>query len=241
MTRLGIVVATHPEDHSVDLVMSNGERLVGVQVQTSNGSTRSGTTDLPAVPEKKDKWDITKPTGQEMKAIVTMIEGRLPVVTGFLYPQINQMLLKDPKARLTRHQSDVYSYTDGDGNSEWVHPSGAYVRVGETPDHVDLTKKNADESLALDRNTARKPFVRVHVPGAFTLTMSPQGQVTFNVEQGASIQFGGDVSIKAPKITLDTPLVSVPDGDVVAKGVSLTEHLHGGVVRGGSLTDKPER
>jgi porphobilinogen synthase len=42
----GIVVAVHPEDHSVDVVLSDGRRLTGVQVSTPNGSTRSGTSDM---------------------------------------------------------------------------------------------------------------------------------------------------------------------------------------------------
>lgn len=90
--RRGIVVAVHPADHSVDLVMSdNGARLIGVQVMTSNGSTRSGSVDLPDVIEKTNKWDVSKPTGQDMIAMVDTMRGQ-PVVTGFLYPQVNQML-----------------------------------------------------------------------------------------------------------------------------------------------------
>ena len=98
--RKGIVVEVHPEDHSVDIVMSDdASRLVGVQVITGNGSTRSGTSDLPEIPKRKDKWDISTPTGQDMHAIVGFF-GRHPVVLGFIYPQVNQMLHKDPQLRI---------------------------------------------------------------------------------------------------------------------------------------------
>lgn len=211
--RQGIVVATHPEDHSVDLVMvDNGERLVGVQVMTPSGSTRSGTIDLPDVPEKKDKWDITKRTGQDMIAVVDYI-GRNPVVSGFLYPQINQVLQKDPKMRYGRHQSDVEWSIDGEGNIQLNHPGGAYVRIGETPDKVDTAGKNADANAKPDRNTGRKVNVRIGLAGnAVELTMTPDGHVTFKLEQDFTIEAGGKGMFKAPGgITLDTPLVHCTD------------------------------
>src|SRR5574343_844789 len=97
MARKGIVVDTHPEDNSVDLVMlDDGARLVGVKVMAFGASTRTGTIDLPEIPEKKDKWDITKPTGQEVEADVGCI-GRQPYVAGFFFPPKNQMLWKDKK------------------------------------------------------------------------------------------------------------------------------------------------
>lgn len=227
----GIVVAVHPEDHSVDLVLSDGRRIVGAQVATPNGSTRSGTFDMPAVPEKGNKWDITKPTGQDQTALVGWVGG-IPVVVGYLYPQVSQMTFNDPKARVTRHQSDVMSMVDGDGNMQMTHPSGAYVRMGETADAVDLSAKNTDANLSTDRNAGRKLFVRVCVPGAFDLKITPEGQLTLTLEQGAVID--------APDgITLNTPLVHVPNGDVVASGISLVNHVHDGVQRGPAETNPP--
>lgn len=198
MMRTGIVVATHPEDHSVDLVMvDNGERLIGVQVATPGGSTRSGTVDLPAVPEKQDKWDITRETGQDMKALVGFVRGQ-PVVAGFLYPQINQMLSRDPKLRYSRHQSDVEWMIDGDGNIQLNHPGGAYIRIGETPDKVDTAGKNADGNAKADRNTGRKVNVRVGLAGnTVVLTMTPDGAVTFKLEQDFNIEAEGDIAMKA--------------------------------------------
>lgn len=220
--RQGVVVATHPEDNSVDLVMvDDGARLVGVQVQTSSGSTRSGTVNLPAVPEKKNKWDITERTDQEMIALVDYV-GRQPVVTGFLYPQINQMLQKDPKMLYSRHQSDVEYLIDGDGNIQLNHPGGAYIRIGETPDKVDTAGKNADGNSKIDRNTGRKVDIRVSLAGnAVKLTMTKDGKVTLEMDSDLGIQVGGKADItvqgdtsvtsagaatvKAPTVTLDAP------------------------------------
>lgn len=228
----GIVVAVHPEDHSVDVVLSDGRRLTGVQVTTPNGSTRSGTFDMPAVPDKGgDKWDISKPTGQDQIALVGWVDG-IPVAVGYLFPQISQMTFADPKMRVTRHQSDVITMVDGDGNMQMSHPSGAFVRMGETEDAVDLAAKNVDASLASDRNTGRKLFTRVVVPGAFDLKISPEGELTLTLAKGAVID--------APEgITLNTPLVNVPNGDVVASGISLVHHVHEGVMSGPALTGPP--
>lgn len=154
----GIVVATHPEDHSVDLVMSDGRRMVGVQVMTSNGSSRSGVFDMPAVPVKKDKWDISKETGQDQIAIVDFVDG-LPVVVGFLFPQVSQMTLDDPKTRMTRHQSDVIEMLDGNGNYQYMHPAGAAVIIGESVMRPIIANKNTDKNLKVDKNLNR----RVHI------------------------------------------------------------------------------
>lgn len=228
----GIVVATHPSDHSVDLVLSDGRRLTGVQVLTPNGSARSGVFDMPAVPDKPgDKWDISKPNGQDQIAIVDFV-GDVPVVVGFTFPQVSQMTFNDPKLRVTRHQSDVMTAIDGDGNVQFTHPSGAFVRMGETADAVDMAAKNSDASLATDRNAGRNLFVRVVVPGSFDLKITPDGELTLTLAQGAVIDAPGG-------ITLNTPLVNVPDGDVVASGISLVHHIHGGVFSGLSNTTQP--
>ena len=196
--RQGVVVATHPKDHAVDLVMvDTGERLVGVQVATPNGSARSGGVDLPDVPEKKDKWDITRETGQDMKALVDFVRG-YPVVTGFLYPQVNQVLQKDPKMMYRRHQSDVEWMVDGEGNIQLNHPGGAYIRLGETPDKVDTAGKNADGNAKIDRNTGRKVNVRIGLAGnAVVVTMTPDGAVTFALETDFTIEAKGSIAMKA--------------------------------------------
>lgn len=196
MMKRGIVVATHPGDHSVDLVLTDtGQRLVGVQVLSPNGSTRSGTVDMPAVPERSNKWDITQETGQDIHAVVGFI-GSMPVVTGFIYPQISQMTFDDPKLRVQRHQSDVYSTIDGDGNIQLRHPSGFYLRIGETPDFS--APVNADKSLAIDRNTSRNVYLRLELAGNVAkLTMTPQGECTLELDQSFNLLAKEDIKFKA--------------------------------------------
>ena len=213
--RKGIVVAAHPNDHSVDLVMSDdGSRIPGVPVMAHSASARTGGVDMPDVPTANgaDKWDITKRTGQDMEAVVAFF-GRNPVVIGFLYPQVSQMTFDDPKRKFVRHQSDVYHTIDGDGNMELYHPSGAYVRIAESLDHEDLEKKNTDKSMQLDRNKDKKVGMRVSLGG-----------VTFDIKDGV-------VKITATKVEVS--------GDVIAGGVSLKTHNHSGVKAGAETSGPP--
>lgn len=255
--RIGIVVATHPEDHSVDLVMAdNGDRLSGVQVLSGSASARSGTVDMPDVPASANKWDIRKTNGQDMKAIVGFVD-RNPVVVGFLYPQINQVLSKDPKLRYSRHQSDVEWSIDGEGNIQLSHPGGAYVRIGEAPDKVSTAGQNADANSAADRNTGRQVNVRIGLAGnTVVVTLAPSGNVTIKLDNDFTIDAGGSALLKAPGgITLETPLTHCTgaltvDGALTYTGgmtgsggggasavISGSVQVSGNITAGGVITD----
>lgn len=226
--RVGIVVATHPEDSSVDLVMADdGARLVGVQVLSTSASARSGTVDLPEVPSDGDRWDIRRTNGQDQKALVAFA-GHTPVVVGFLFPQINQMTMADPKTRLFRHQSDVVSVIDGNGNIDLRHPSGFAIRIGETPDHLDPAGMNADGNLAVDRNTGRQAYMRISTAGnTAVITVTPGGAVKIESQQTVDIDAQGAVTVKTPvSVTHDTPNTYCTGNLVVAK--SLTMGAEGG-------------
>ena len=219
--RIGIVVETHHKDHSVDLVMADdGSRLVGVQVLTSNGSKRSGSVDMPEVKPVGDKWNITKEHGQDMKAIVAFV-GPHPVVVGFLFPQVNQMLLKDPKIQRYRHQSDVETLIDGDGNVQVTHPCGTYIRIGEDPQPDKLVGKFVDKSKT-DRNLARQVHVRIGMAGGTAvLTIAPNGAVSLTTQSTVDVEAAGAVRVTAPSVTLDTPLTTCTGSLVVQGATSL--------------------
>ena len=257
MFRKAIVVDTHPEDHSVDLVMvDDGARLTGVPVLGLGASARSGHVDMPEVPKKgTNKWDITQRNGQDMEAVVGFFGKSNPVVVGFVYPQISQMTFKDSKRRFNRHQSDVYHTIDGNGNMELFHPSGTFVRIAETPGHENLERRNFDENMALDRNKNRRVHIHIEMAGAkAVLNISTDGAVSLSgqsasisVEQNISmtaggtmsLQSGGNMTLKAPAIIGDTPNLNVPSGDVHASQVSLVHHKNTGVMAGPALSGPP--
>jgi len=114
--------------------------------------------------------------------------GTHPVVIGFLYPQVSQMTFDDPKRRFSRHQSDVYSTIDGDGNMELYHPSGTYVRIAESPEHEDLFSKNTDENLDIDRNTSRRVHFHLEMAGnTASVDISPDGKVVVRANQNVEV------------------------------------------------------
>lgn len=196
MMRRGIVVEVHPQDHSVDLVMADdGSRLVGVQVLTPNGSTRTGTVDLPQIPPRSDKWDVSKQTGQDMLAMVGYF-GQNPVVIGFLYPQVNQMTHDDPKLKMVRHQSDVITTVDGEGNIQLAHPSGLFLKIGDSANKIEYAAQNSDANSAVDRNTGTAPYVRLYMKdGKAVLTIAPSGAVTLTTESTVDVEAVGDISV----------------------------------------------
>lgn len=89
---------------------------------------------------------------------------------------------------------------------------------------------------ALERYDAKKEEYSQSISG--TMDIKPTERWTLNV--GAStveVNKDGSVSITAPNgVTIDTPQVTVT-GDVVAGGVSLQKHTHGG--DSGGTTTKP--
>lgn len=69
--------------------------------------------------------------------------------------------------------------------------------------------------------------------------------IVVNTPQTLTATCGGDVTIKAPKITLDAPDIYATgnihaSGDVKACNISLNSHTHSGVESGGSSTGGPQ-
>jgi len=240
--RKAIVVDTHPEDNSVDLVMcDDGACLVGIPVLAQNASTRTGVVDLSAVPNKKDgdaKWDISKRTGQDMEAVVCDVGGGGFVVVGFLFPQISQQTFADERRRFSRHQSDVYHTITGDGDIELFHPSGAYARIAQSTAHEDLEGQNFDKNLKLDRNTDRKVSIYAQSSdGASSVLISSDGSITINASAGVTIKAPSGIECITPVVHVTGDVVA--DGDVLAGQVSLRGHVHTGVKAGSDLSGPP--
>lgn len=193
--RLGIVVDTHPDDNAVDLYMTdNGERIIGVKVMSGSASARTGSIDLPEVTAKSNKWDMTAADEQEVRAVVGYI-GRTPVVQGFILPPKNQITITDKRTKYSRHQSDVQFSIDGDGNTQIAHPSGAFIRIGETP---ELAQVATAQSSNVDRNTDRKVFVRVGLAdNAVIITLTPDGDMQVKLQRDMSVEAGGSINLRA--------------------------------------------
>lgn len=254
---LARVAAVHHEDHSVDLVMvDGGARYTGAQVLTSTASSNSGVFDMPT-PTTGDKWSLAENRANEVLAVCAMLGGAgVPVVLGFLFPQVNGMLFEAGR-RVMRHGSDVYTSIDGAGNIELAHPNGTYLRIGTSPDHEDLSGADYDGNWSITKNTGAATHLQVvvkaggaqkakiHVDPDGNLTIEHTGNLVVNTDGTANINVDGATTLNTPTTTI-TGDVTI-QGSLAVTGASLTHkgknvgdtHRHSGVAAGGANTGIP--
>lgn len=247
--RLARVVAMHPEDHSIDLVMvDDGSRLAGIQVLTSSASSNSGVSDMPtpSTPASGDKWSLAERTDCDMIAVVGFF-GLQPMVLGFLYPQVSQMLFKEPNRRMMRHASDVYSTIDGAGNTEFYHPSGAFIRIGTSPAHEDLTGKDVDGKWKISKNTGSQVHIHVEQAGGkASLDIAPDGAIVVDTLSTLTARATGAVSVTtdstltadvAGAATVNAPAGTTFNGPVTINGpLTWTQGMSGSGGSGAAIT-----
>lgn len=198
--RLAHVVATHPEDNSVDVVLvDDGSRYAGVQCLAAHAAGNSGVSNMPDVtPAGSGKWDATAAGPDRMIAVVGFLHQTAPVVVGFLFPQANSMLFADRNRKVERHVSDVYTSTDGAGNFELSHPSGTYLRIGTDPAHEDLTGKDFDAAWKITKNTGKRVFVHLSVRNGGAevarLSLTPDGDLEAQCDRDATVTVGRNLT-----------------------------------------------
>lgn len=205
---LGRVVGVHPEDNSVDIVLvSNGSRIAGVQVLSGSASSISGLTDIQEPAAGGEYWDNTQARAHDTFAAVGFFGGR-PVVVGFLFPQVSEVLFKRKNFRVDRHASDWYQTVDDAGNVEWAHPSGSFLRIAENPEHEVLDGQDFDGKWALKRNLERAPWLSFMLQNStrqevMRLRVSPDGDVILahdrdlltSTGRNASVQITGNAQV----------------------------------------------
>lgn len=252
--RKGRVVARHPEDHSVDIVLyEDGARLAGVQVLCDVAGSDTGFSGmpLPGVPPSGNIWSLAEKTVREVQAVVGYLGPGLPVCLGFLFPQINGMTFKDGRW-VWKHESGAYTTFAADGSIEQYHPSGSYFRIG-TGGHANMAGQDADGRFAT-RNDAPAPTVTLSVGSGggsplASLTVSPTGGVTVSAAQAVAITSAVSVDITAPANTIHGPLhvtgtlqvdgAITTNGDMTAGGKSYLGHEHTEHGTGGGVTGPP--
>lgn len=196
MLTLARVLDVHPESHAVDLEMlQDGRRLSGVQVLSLSAGGDFGLSGLTG-PIEGDQW-----RGRIMAAVGFL--DKVPVVVGFLYPQVSQMLFEDKQRAVARHQSDVYATVDGSGNTEVVHPAGAHIVISEAAAPANLDGRDYDKVWKRRRNTARKPWIVAAIPGQARVALSPDGDVEVWAKRRVSITAGEHIRLSAPRIDLN--------------------------------------
>ena len=219
--RFGIVVAAHPEDHSVDVVMTDDySRIAGIQVMSPDGGKTCGTANLlvPVPRAGEDKWSLAKRGDDNTKAVIEF-SGSMPIVMGFLFPQIGQMSFAEKNRKIERHSSDVYSTITAAGDYELAFPNGTFLRIGASPDHEDLTAKDVDKNWAIKKNTGAATHLRLVLGngGAVKadLHIDPTGNVTGTFQGACNLTFIGDAVVNAPNATVNTGVATINAGEKV--------------------------
>lgn len=222
----GKVVAIHPEDHSVDVVLfESGARLAGVQVISQSASTNTGMAGL-ATPgtSSSNAWDASSTSGRQVHAVIGYM-GAEPFVAGFLFPQVCEMTFPDADRFVQRHPSDFYHTVDAKGNAEWYHPSGTYLRMGTSPAHEDLTGKDFDKKWKIAKNTGAAPHVQLVVANGgaakCTVNIDPAGKVTVTSVDSGKFVFPAGMEFDTPLATFTKDVKVIgnikADGDITDK------------------------
>ncbi len=240
--RYGIVVEAHPQDHSVDLIMTDDySRLAGVQVLSYSGGPDVGTADLfcPELKQGDDKWSMARRTALDLKAAVLFPDVGMPSVIGFIFPQVGQMTFADLNRRIQRHSSDVYETIDSAGNWERAFPNGGFIRYGTTPDHEDLTGKDFDKKWAIKKNTGAATHLRVVLGNAgavkFDFHTDPDGNVAVTAQGTCTINIVGDTVVNTPNATLNTEVATVNASSKVELATPLVHCTENLTVDGAAL------
>lgn len=232
------VVAIHPESHSVDVVvLRTGARLAAVPVLAGMASGQTGLSDL-HLPDAAKGFDSDN-TGKRDIVAVLAYYREAPFVVGFLFPQVAECLFKRDDFRVSRHASDVYTTVDAAGNIEIAHPSGAFVRIAESPAHENLTGQDYDKVWKIARNTGRAVHIHIEQAGGVaSINIAPSGAVTVNTTSSVAVVATGPASVaSSASIALTAPAIALTGvttiggtlavtGDVTAGGKSLMNHTH---------------
>lgn len=247
--RLARVVDTHPEDHSIDVVMlDDNSRFVGVQVLAMGATTNTGRVALPRPTQTSNKWGQSERTDRDAIAVCAMLAGATNMVClGFLYPQVNGMLFERQNFAVDRHPSDWYTAIDNDANVEMYHPSGTYLRIAETAAHENLVGQDFDKKWKIEKNTSKSVHVHLTVAAAgvvkATVNIDPAGNIDIehvgdlstHTEGNASITIDGDAEVTIGgtadiNVTGHTDLTT-PDLDITCPSTTFS----GAVTIGGNL------
>lgn len=220
--KLAKVVAVHASSNKVDLLfMDDNRRVPGVKVMSHDASSSSGRVGLPTPDAQASDDPYLAPaiSSRDLIACVAFYDG-LPVVQGFLHPEVSEMFFPDPDRMMERTPSDFYHTVDGKGNAEWFHPSGAYIRMGTDPAHEDLTGKDYNQSFNAKRNADQKihfhiaqaggkasididPDGNVVITHGGNMTIQTSGTSTIHSDGDMNLSSGSHINLSAPRIDLN--------------------------------------
>lgn len=201
------VIDIHPEKGTVDLRFARGQRVFGVKVLSREAGTQGGIAYLQSIThssparDNQGSLDGFEDDGHHScYALVTFIEGAysLPVVLGYIWPPVTQMLFKEKGLKIERHsESNIYQLWDKEGNYELVSPDGSYLHLGPAgSSHRDLSKTDMQKSWSIPL-TDPGVFEIVHASGS-SLSLGTEGVSSSSSLGGTSLQVTGTPDAPLP-------------------------------------------
>lgn len=236
--RLAKVTYVHPEGQKMEVIfLDNGDYGRDVQLMTPYGGTDFGFTSGLPQPEEEghEENKITDPDRRDIIAVVAMAQGCY-IALGFLYPQITHMAFNkatDKNRLVERHTSDVYRTINNYGDTETIHPSNAFIRIGEGFDVDDLENNDFDKRWLISKNKHRDVVISIvnsknadSGRGTFVV-LHNDGSVTINAPRG--LQVNGKVNVTS---SLDAKAVNSKTGasGSFTSGDSQTIFVRNGVI-----------
>lgn len=193
--RQAVVVATHPERRTVDLVYADTAMPVAEVPIAGWVSSDGGHWHLPSVPKPKGIATQGSPpdSGRQLIALVDQVGGRA-IVTGFMTPPSTQMAFTQDDREVHRHSSGAYTTVAPDGSIETYHPSGAYFRIG-AGSHENL-QGISRENVWNEVSNAAQPTITLKSQN-FSLTIDPSGNVTLTCQGNLTMTTQGNANITA--------------------------------------------
>lgn len=196
------VIAFHEKNTADVLDLKTGAKMPRVQFMSgSPASTNSGSIATPEPTKGGGDYSPFETKDRDIYAVLAHF-GNVPIIMGFLYPQVSQMFFADLARTFSRHASDVYSTTDGDGNVEVYHPSGTFLRIATDPNHEDLTGKDIDKKWKITKNKDKAVHVR--------LVVARDGDIKADIHVLPS----GHVNVTTPQVTVKGNVTIEGDGGV---------------------------
>lgn len=197
--RLGTVTHVYPEGQKFDVIyLDNGETGREIKMVTPYGGTDFGFTGGIPVPDEEgiDANKKIDPDKRNIIAVVAMIMGR-PFCLGLVFPEISQMAFtkeNDHNRMIERHTSDFYRTTDSAGNMDMVHPSGAFIRIGEGNSPTDLSQRDVKKRWKIGRNIQREVAItlgntrRQKYGRSSFISLNPNGSINIKATRGVNIE-----------------------------------------------------
>lgn len=126
-------------------------------------------------------------------------------------------------------------------NKTLTTTSGHVIEVDDTPNAERIHVYHKSGSYVEMRQDGS--VVYKSAGAGFDITASDKtiyvgGNVKLDVTGNVDAKIGGQVNLDASKVNIGCDVIV--DGDVVASGISLVNHVHGGVDTGPGKTKKPE-